>query len=236
MNLYANRRKQTPPEKRMDFHNTPLATIAQEIPGATAIFNHYQLSFCCGGKHTLKEAVHKANLSLDEVTAELDKLHLTANEAADWQNASDQELINHLLDRYHQVHRKQLAELYRLAERVETVHGDHPHCPLGLASHIKLMAHALEDHMQKEEQILFPILANGQGQMATGPIRVMRQDHEHHGEDVAKIDELTNNITVPTGACNTWQALYLGLNSFKADLLKHIELENNILFARHTDA
>ena len=130
------------------------------------------------------------------------------------------------------MHREQLDELIRLAERVEKVHGDRPQCPIGLAEHLHKMKIELESHMQKEEQILFPMLIGGMSAMAAGPINVMKQDHDDHAHAINKISELTNNITPPEGACNTWRALYLALEHFKADLEEHIELENKVLFAR----
>ncbi|HAF91528.1 MAG TPA: iron-sulfur cluster repair protein YtfE, partial [Pseudomonas sp.] len=35
----------------------------------------------------------------------------------------------------------------------------------------------------------------------------------------------------PAHACNTWRALYRGLEELRDDLMQHIHLENNILFA-----
>jgi regulator of cell morphogenesis and NO signaling len=37
---------------------------------------------------------------------------------------------------------------------------------------------------------------------------------------------------VPPGACNTWRALWNGLEALERDLREHIHLENNILFPR----
>jgi regulator of cell morphogenesis and NO signaling len=216
----------------MDFYNTSLEQIAQTIPGASSVFNEYKLSFCCGGQHTLAEAAAKARLDADEINAALMNLVPTSNSNSDWQEASNKELIEHILERFHQVHREQLVELIRLAERVETVHGNRPECPNGLADHLHYMKAELEGHMQKEEQILFPMLVGGMAAMATGPINVMRQDHDDHAQAINKISELTNNITPPEGACNTWRALYLSLQQFKDDLEAHIDLENNVLFAR----
>ena len=51
----------------------------------------------------------------------------------DWSKVDNKSLIDHILTRYHQVHREQLPELIRLAARVETVHGSHEQCPNGLA-------------------------------------------------------------------------------------------------------
>ena len=216
----------------MNLYDTSLAQIAQTIPGASAILNQYRLSFCCGGQHTLKEATSKANISAEDVHQALLSLLPQESPKADWETASNEELISHLLERFHKVHRQQLSELIRLADRVETVHGDNPDCPLGLADHLKYMAQELESHMQKEEQILFPMLEKGMHQMAVGPISVMRQDHDDHNDAIAQLDIITHHMTLPEGACNTWQALYLGLRHFKDDLLQHIALENDVLFTR----
>ena len=50
--------------------------------------------------------------------------------------------------------------------------------------------------------------------------------------ELAKLEALTNGITLPRGACNTWRALYLGLQTLREDLMAHIHLENNVLFER----
>lgn len=128
------------------------------------------------------------------------------------------------------MHREQLNELVRLASRVEQVHWARPDCPVGLAQHLARMARELEAHMHKEEQILFPMLKAGQRAMATGPIHVMRHEHDDHAQALTHLYELTNNLTLPKGACNTWRALFTGLQAFVDDLKQHIHLENNILF------
>ena len=52
----------------------------------------------------------------------------------------------------------------------------------------------------------------------------------NHGEALEHIARLTNDITPPREACNTWRALYAGLAQFSDDLVNHIHLENNVLF------
>lgn len=210
-----------------------LAQLAQELPGATAIFNRYNLSFCCGGKHTLSKAASEASLDASAIEMELMQLAAATGDRRDWTQADDADLIAHLLERFHKVHRMQLAELTRLASRVESVHGDRDECPRGLTEHLHHMAMELEQHMQQEEGILFPMIASGRGMMAGGPIQVMLREHESHKEEIRRIDQLTNDLTLPRGACNTWRALYTGIEAFKADLDAHIHLENDVLFARY---
>ena len=94
------------------------------------------------------------------------------------------------------------------------------------------MSVELERHMQKEEQILFPMIGDGRGALAIMPIHVMEQDHDEAGEKLARIRTLTNSFLAPDGACPTWRALYLGLAAFEEELMLHIHLENNVLFPR----
>lgn len=214
-----------------DYLNTALGDLARTIPGATAVFHANRLDFCCQGHRTLADAAAKKGISATEVIAQLEALEPGTSDTRDWQQASTAELVEHILARFHMRHREQLPELMRLARRVEQVHGDRSDCPNGLADHLSCMAQEMESHMLKEEQILFPLLLQGQQAIAGGPISVMRYEHEQHGEALDEIIRLTNDITPPVGACNTWQALYRGLEELRQDLMQHIHLENNILFA-----
>ncbi|AJG19173.1 Nitric oxide-dependent regulator DnrN or NorA [Cupriavidus basilensis] len=218
-------------ENIMSMTEQSLGQLARKIPGATRVFHDYQLDFCCGGKQTLGEAAQAAGLDAQAIEASLLSLQAQAQrDGRDWGSACAADLIAHILARYHEVHRQQLPELIRLARRVEQVHGDREDCPLGLADHLCVMQQELESHMQKEEQILFPLLARELGAMAGGPITVMRMEHDEHGQALQRLNALTNDITLPRAACNTWRALYLGLRTLREDLMEHIHLENNILF------
>ncbi|QNN55664.1 iron-sulfur cluster repair protein YtfE [Diaphorobacter ruginosibacter] len=222
----------------MTYLDQSLGQLARRIPGATRVFDQYQLDFCCAGNRTLRTAAGAAGIPPEPIVAELQALQLRAEESSerDWGAATDKELVAHLLGRYHAVHREQLPELIRLARRVEQVHGDRETCPHGLADHLTVMAHELESHMQKEELVLFPLILRQQGALAGMPIELMRQEHEGHGAELRRLAELTNNITAPRDACTTWRALYQGLRAFRDDLMAHIHTENNILFERFAPA
>lgn len=214
--------------------DTSVGKIARLLPGATAVFHAHQLDFCCGGKDSLRRAATERQLDAYEIAQELQALQHESPTETQWNNATNHELIDFILERYHDVHRQQLPELIRLAARVEYVHGSHPHCPNGLSDHLQTMLVELESHMQKEEQILFPMLAQEPNKtvLARGPVSMMRLEHDEHGAALRELHQLTNDITLPKGACNTWRALYLGLETLEEDLMNHIHLENNILFER----
>lgn len=208
-----------------------LGALARSIPGATQLFHEHKLDFCCGGKHSLREAAAGRGIDAKSIADRLKVMQAdTMSEELDWRTRSAPELIAHIQRRFHDRHREQLPELVRLARRVEEVHGDRPDCPRGLADHLTMMQQELESHMQKEEQVLFPILSRGYTPALQGPVDVMRHEHNQHGEALQALEALTHDITLPRGACNTWRALYLGLGALRADLVEHIHLENNILF------
>ena len=91
-------------------------------------------------------------------------------------------------------------------------------------------------HMHKEEAVLFPMLRAGGNSFVSQPIAMMRHEHNDHGEALEHLASLTNDITPPMGACNTWRALYTGLAQLREDLINHIHLENNILFPQFEQA
>lgn len=208
-----------------------LGDLARSLPGATAIFHQHQLDFCCGGKKTLRQALEGHPADAEVITRELANMQsLNGGSERDWRSATADELIQHIVQRYHDVHRQQLPELVRLSRRVETVHADRPECPHGLADHLEAMAQELESHMQKEEQVLFPMLQRGMPPVGLPPVSMMRFEHDQHGEALARMVELAHGLEQPRGACNTWRALLAGLRTLREDLMQHIHLENNILF------
>lgn len=222
----------------MPYMEQSLGQLARRIPGATGLFDAHQLDFCCAGNRSLRTATESLGIDPQPLVDALKNLEQRAatEPEHDWSDASDTQLVEHLLVRYHAVHREQLPELIRLARRVEHVHGDREDCPHGLADHLEAMAQELDSHMRKEEMVLFPMITRGQGGMASMPISAMRSEHDDHGTELRRLAALTHNITSPRDACTTWRALYTGLRSFRDDLIAHIHTENNILFERFAPA
>lgn len=206
-----------------------LGQVAVALPGATAIFRRLKLDFCCGGQVSLEQSAAAKGLDLAALMAELGALQRPEQALVPQEPAA---LIAHIFSRYHQVHRGQLPELLRMARRVEAVHRDHPEVPAGLADVLEEMEQELLGHMQKEENILFPMLLAGGNPFVNQPIGMMRAEHVQHGETLERLGQLTHDATPPVGACNTWRALYAGIAQLQEDLQNHIHLENNVLFAQ----
>jgi regulator of cell morphogenesis and NO signaling len=219
-------------------HHLPLrdrtvGDIAATIPGATGIFRRFKLDFCCNGAVVLKEAARQQGIDVADVVQELSTLEGSESVTPAFYQTSD--LIDHILSRYHETHRRELPELVRLARKVEAVHADHPQSPRGLGDVLKQMLGELEVHMSKEELILFPAMRRRLEGGLDVPIAQMRHDHNDHSEHLQRLEELTDNFTLPDGACRSWQALYAASAKLAEDLVEHIHLENNVLFPRYEE-
>lgn len=214
----------------MNLLEQSIGKIARDIPGATSVFHKYGLDFCCGGSKALSIMIKNKGIEADLVISDLQKLIDLEKPSSSWNTASSSELVTHIKNRYHDIHRIQLPELIRLSARVEKVHADHPACPIGLTEHLQKMLDELESHMIKEEQNLFPLILVGEFSKSRFIIEKLEDEHENHGQMLEFAEKMTHDISAPEDACNTWNALYLGLRTFKIDLMQHIHLENNVLF------
>ena len=215
-----------------DFASRTLADIASTLPGATALFRSEKLDFCCGGKMPLAEAMAAKQKDPGDLTARLRALEAAA-EPSDVPEETDG-LIDTILTRFHETHRREVPELVKLARRVEAVHSGVASVPAGLADLLQHIGDELESHMQKEEQMLFPMMRAGGHPMIGHPIAVMLSEHDDHGANLRKLEALTNDFTPPAEACTTWRALYTGARKLTDDVMEHIHTENNILFPRFT--
>jgi regulator of cell morphogenesis and NO signaling len=211
-----------------DYSRRALGEIAASMPGATAVFRRHKLDFFCGGKATLEEAAAKAGLDVEALTSELAAIR-DHGEAAPEETGA---LIEHIVQRYHSAHRRELPELILLAGEVESKHAGNPRAPTGLAVWLEGIASTMEPHFRKEENVLFPMMRRAVERAIREPIEVMRHEHEAHGDRLWTLVALCNNFDPPPEACDRWRALYVGLGKFVNDLMTHLHLEDNVLFPR----
>jgi regulator of cell morphogenesis and NO signaling len=209
---------------------TTVGEIAANLPGATAVFRRFGMDFCCKGNVALAESARERGVALADVERALAALDTGVPSAAAPQES--QALVDHIVSRYHDTHRRELPELIQLARKVEKVHAKRSDVPHGLADLLERMSIELQQHMAKEELILFPAMKQSAAAGLDMPIARMRHEHDDHGAHLRELDRLTNGVTVPADGCRTWQALYAGIAKLVDDLMEHIHLENNVLFPR----
>ncbi|MFN3582673.1 hemerythrin domain-containing protein [Phenylobacterium sp.] len=156
---------------------------------------------------------------------------MPAQSVAPAQDDATWKLIAHILERYHETHRREFPEAIRLARKVEAVHAGDADRPTGLADHLALMFDDLDGHQRKEEQVLFPMMMQGGGPMIRFPITRMMAEHAEVDEQLVRLRTLTRDFTPPEGACATWRLLCLTCRKIHDDLIEHMRLENEELFA-----
>jgi regulator of cell morphogenesis and NO signaling len=220
--------------------------IAAAQPAAIRVFQKYGIDFCCGGKRPLSDVCDERQIAYDELASAIANAELPRDDR-DWAEAPLGVLADHIVHRYHHTLRQELPRLQAMAEKVNNVHGAKmPDTFPRLNTVFAELAEELTSHMAKEEMILFPAVqeleaAHNEGRRPQTrfplgalqmPISVMEQEHEHAGNLLAELRQLTSSYQVPEWACNTFRGLYAGLEEFERDLHVHIHLENNILFPR----
>ena len=211
-----------------------LGSLVAEHPAAAPILYRHRLDFCCGGDQSLASACQARGVAAEAVLAEIGAAvdRDSAENEINWSQRPLDDLIDHILVVYHEPLRRELPELIAMAEKVERVYQLKPGCPHGLAALLQQIHAAVLDHLAKEEQILFPAVRSGRGAYCGGPVACMEAEHDEHGANLARIRELTDDLTPPEGACTTFRVLYQRLDAMEQDLMRHIHLENHILFPR----
>ncbi len=225
---------------RFDPHQS-VASIVIATPSTAGVFERLGLDYCCGGSKSLADACVRAGVETDVVLAELETCGARPPAARAWAAETASALIDHIEAVHHTFMRRELAAITPRMARVLEVHGArYPEQQLGRMAAIWSQAAAeLWPHLEKEEQILFPMVrALEAGRSAgmhcgvEGPVEVMEAEHEQVGAAFAALRELADGYRVPEHACNTWRALWAGLDAFEQDLHQHVHLENNVLFPK----
>jgi regulator of cell morphogenesis and NO signaling len=225
-----------------------VAEIALERPQVAVVFEKLGIDYCCNGRKPLAVACEGAGIDVNHVVSLLEQIALTNQPDAEseiWSEQSLASLINHIVRKHHTYCREECLRLEPLLAKVVSKHGkNHPELERVQALFMSLR-NELSMHMMKEEQMLFPYITHLE-ESATykcapprapfgtvqNPVRMMVQEHDNAGHLIRGIRGLTQNFTVPEDACNSFKALYQGLEAFEADLHQHIHLENNLLFPR----
>jgi regulator of cell morphogenesis and NO signaling len=223
--------------------NKTVAQIVASDMRTAIIFKKYGIDFCCGGGKPVTEACNGKDVEASTIFSEIDKLD-AGKEDTDYNSMDLDVLANYIQKVHHSYVSEASPIILQFADKVAKVHGHaHPE-NIEISKLFRELAIELQQHMMKEEGMLFPhiinlAIANRNGESISvpfgsvkNPIRMMEHEHDTAGDIIKKIEKLTNNFTPPAHACNTYKALYHHLKEFQDDLHIHIHLENNILFPK----
>lgn len=228
----------------MKIEDLTLSEIVTSKPAAAVLFENYNLDFCCGGKRKLSEVLKNEPTKLKEVISQIEKLFESKSEPeTDFDRFSLSRLVDYIVETHHSYVKENLPVIQQHLEKVALKHGEfHPEMRKinTLFAEIK---NDFEQHMMKEEMILFPQIKKMElfpldGTKSTNfsdmqqPIHVMENEHEAAHKLIDEIKQLSNNFTPPADACTTFKLCLDELKFFESDLHRHVHLENNLLFPK----
>lgn len=228
------------------FLEKTVAEIVTDNYRTADTFRRHQIDFCCGGKQNLLKVCNDKSLDPQQIVAELqEQVNLPADSGTDFNLYSLKDLINHIISTHHEYVMESIPTLLTYADKVARVHGDrHPEL-IQIKSLLQSIFMELTDHMQKEEQVLFPYTVALESAYLNqsllpsipfgnfqNPISKMEDEHEKVGDLTGHVRRLASDFVPPEGACNTYRVFFAKLEEFERDLHTHVHLENNILFPR----
>lgn len=223
--------------------DTTVGQLVIERPSRARVFEKLGIDYCCGGKKPLRQALEEKGLEAQRVLAELEKEQSGGSAQAErnWATASITDLCDHIEQTHHEYLRQELPRMEYLTQKVADRHGDRRPELQEIHRVMVALKEELDSHIAKEEQVLFPIcrrldtadhLPQSHCGSVNNPIAVMLREHDDAGNALARFRELTDNYTLPADACNTYRAMFDGLQHLEQDLHQHIHKENNILFPK----
>jgi regulator of cell morphogenesis and NO signaling len=222
------------------------ATIGElvvERAERATLFERLGLDYCCGGDRTLAVACAVRELDPQLVVGAIEAFDAATAAAPaqpephDLSGATLTEICDHIESAHHDWLRRELPQIAELLDSVIRVHAPvHPE----LHSLVPLFADLrdeLESHLDDEERVLFPAArSTDRGDAATAldeaTLDTYEHEHEHVGELLGDLRDLTNGFDADAALCRTHRRLVEGLHALELDLHRHIHEENNILLPR----
>ena len=211
--------------------------IVTDYPAAALMFRKKGIDFCCGGHRKLGEVLKEKGLDPSAIGALLDEAVQKSEEdarlgAAKFTAMKPAELAGYIETMHHTFMRDILLEISGLLRAVLQAHGrNHPELFEIHRLYHQLQAE-LEQHLVKEETVLFPALEATDPAFAAEGVKmaaVIREEHEKAGGVLKELRSLSGDYRVPEDACPTYRHLYEHMADMEGDLFQHIHLENNIL-------
>jgi regulator of cell morphogenesis and NO signaling len=223
-----------------------LAQIVNSNHRAATVFEKYHLDFCCKGKRSLQQACTESELPVDDILSDLEKTTQQNNDkvSINFDNLSLSQLAEYIVTTHHEYVKKEMPAIAMYLQKVTSKHGGHHPEMLKVFEIFMAVKEEMEQHMQKEEVVLFPRIKELEKQIGMGnqpqinitylkaPITMMEHEHDHAGSALAEIRQLTANYNPPADACTTYRLSFAALEAFELDLHQHVHLENNILFPK----
>ena len=220
--------------------------IVNNQSSAAVILQRFDFDLCAQAELPLARACAEMQLSVDQVLEKLIDAALSEPGARVFDPASfsNARLMRHIVRVHHRRVRQELPGLVVMAEELASKRSNRTPELGQVAELVSELRDDLLAHIEEEEQILFPHIAqmeesNSNGLQAkawfrsvTQPISIMMREHDDAVYLFAELRKITHDFALPAWACATHAALFAGLREIEADLQTHAHLEDDVLFPR----
>jgi regulator of cell morphogenesis and NO signaling len=140
-------------------------------------------------------------------------------------------LVQDIISRFHEVHRRDFPEAIRFARQVEQTGSLGPPGAPSVADHLAMMFDDLEAHQQREERVLFPAMLSGGCAAIQVPVRRMMTEHEDVEAQLATLKTMLGGYVAPAKSSISRIMLVAYARKIDQDLREHMRIENEELFA-----
>jgi len=221
--------------------NATIGGVVIAIPQAAQIFREFGIDYCCGGHKLLANIIKEQGIDEKSLFQKLDNAQEERksgyqNKENNFNEMSSAVLSAYIEDTHHAYLRHALPETAELLNTILRVHGKNHRELFEVYKLFGQLKTDLEQHLLKEETILFPDLNQADVNLKeiTEMTAEIIKEHEAAGEVLRELRRITGNYSVPSDACNTFKKSYSMLEEIEQDLHQHIHLENNILLQQYT--
>ena len=228
----------------MTHKNQTVGELATQASAAIGVFERYAVNYYSKGYRTVADACKEHGVPVEILLAEIEAaVDDNAEPRLNWEAMPLSKLIECIVSWHHGYLRQELPRLKDLLEKTISVHGLYKGDVLSRkqVSFNRFHDH-IEEHIQKEEGIVFPAIASMEQAARCGPgssqasleaiihpIRLMETEHESATESLDQIMSLARSLDQSR---DCMMLLTRGLGALERDMHEHMHLENNILFRR----
>lgn len=218
-----------------------IGDIVTVFPGASDLFLEYRIDFCCGGNRPLTEAIKEQNLDKNKIITLLNERYKEFQEKneefTDWAKEKPSKLVDYIVGIHHAYLKEELPKISELVFKILKVHGKNHQELFKVHKLFNTLRTELEEHLVKEEELLFPIIKeyqieknNHNKEKVLNLLNELEKEHTGAGDIIKELREITEHYIAPKDACKTFELTYKKLMELEQDTFQHIHLENNILF------
>lgn len=226
-------------EKSMNIreNTNTIGMVVSTLPESKEIFKQYGIDFCCGGNRKLVAVMEEGNLNKEQIYVQLEKAYEDRMSKSNIENIADADpmkLTIYIEDKHHGYLREMLPKGLELLLTLVRVHGSTHSELFKIYQLYGQLKTELEQHLLKEETILFPELLKGDNAKLIKEVsKEIISEHEGAGQILRGLREITNDYTPPADGCETYKRTFALLEEIEQDLHEHIHLENNVLLKEY---